>query len=290
MSEGVDYSTARPSPQGLFAAGKRFVVRYGGAGSSDKWLTLGEANALTGAGLSIVANVESTARGLLGGYQIGYTQAAHAHAHFMSCGMPSDRPIYLSADWDVQPSEWATVRTALNGAADAIGRGQVGIYGGRRVIELAQETGAATHFWQTYAWSGDPTHWVSGTHIQQYHNGVRVAGGDCDLDRSMVPDFGQWGTHQGGSTMDTGEHIIQAWSQGNETTPNSTAVAPVTWRIRDEAWQRQVSTALASLSGPVPIVLTAAQIAGLADALRPALAGIVEEVIARTGLTVRPRG
>ncbi len=40
------------------------------------------------------------------------------------------------------------------------------------------------------------------------------------------------------------EQIIEAWRTGQEKTGDGTAVAPVTWRIRDEAWQRSVDAKL----------------------------------------------
>lgn len=188
--EGVDYSTARPSPSGLYTAGKRFAVRYGGAGSTDKQLQPVEALALTRAGLAIVANVEGTKGGMLGGRTVGETWARNADVHFRRCGMPAGRPIYLSCDIDVTAVQWPAVAEALRGAASVIGAGRVGLYGGRRAIEWAIRDRVAAWFWQTYAWSGGV--WVPGIHVRQYRNGVPVAGGDCDLNLAMTVDYGQW--------------------------------------------------------------------------------------------------
>lgn len=199
MTEGVDYSDSRPSPAGLYAAGKRFACRYGGMGTADKWLTATERDALHSAGLAIVANVEGTSRGLIGGARAGAQWATTADNHFRALGMPYNRPIYLSVDWDVQAVEWPTVLQAFQAAALVLGESRVGIYGGRRAIEWAQRDGAAAWFWQTYAWSGSPTTWVPGVHIQQYRNNVTVAGGACDLNRAMTVDYGQW--TNGGKAM-----------------------------------------------------------------------------------------
>lgn len=191
--EGVDYSTARPSPAGLVAAGKQFVIRYGGPGSDNKHLHLDEAQALLDVGLTLVANAEGAEGGMLLGYDVGKSWAASADAAFRACGMPADRPIYLSVDKDVSDAQLPAIRAALDGAAAAIGRSRVGVYGGRRVILDAQKTGKAPWLWQTYAWSNIPVNgWVPGVHIQQYRNRVQVAGGDCDLNRAMTVDFGQW--------------------------------------------------------------------------------------------------
>lgn len=189
--EGVDYSDARPSPAGLWAAGKRFVVRYGGPGGSSKHLGAGELRGLLAAGLSVVANAEGSSGGLAGGRPAGRAWAASADAAFRALGMPPDRPIYLSVDWDVTSSQWPAVAEALRGAADAIGAARVGVYGGIKAITWAKRDRVAAWFWQTYAWSGGA--WLPWTHLQQYRNGVTVAGGDCDLNRAMAADFGQWG-------------------------------------------------------------------------------------------------
>lgn len=287
--EGVDYSTSRPSPVGLYAAGKRFVIRYGGAGSANKWLTIGEAHALHAAGLSIVANVEGTERGLMGGHGVGAAWASQADNHFQGCDMPADRPIYLSADWDVQPDEWPTVANALRGAADAIGHDRVGIYGGRNAIRWARRDGVARWFWQTYAWSGVRTEWIPGNHIQQYHNRVPVAGGEVDLDRSLTVDFGQWPIPREAPLM----------------TDINPATDPHLWRLaqRVEGLTKLLNPSNAGEAMPVVALLeslarkddvalpalTAGNIAALAVALEPAIERAVENVLARTALVVRPK-
>ena len=188
--EGVDYAGSRPDPVKLYAAGKRFAVRYGGPGGSWKHLTAAEARALTAAGLALVANAEGTADGLLGGWSVGADWARSADQHFRGLGMPASRPIYLSVDFNVTSSQWPAVREALRGAASVIGPARVGVYGGRLAIEWARRDGVARWFWQTYAWSAGI--WVPGNHIEQYNNAEQVAGGVVDLCRARVADYGQW--------------------------------------------------------------------------------------------------
>lgn len=190
--EGVDYAWSRPDIGQLTAAGKRFACRYGGAGSTGKQLDPAEADALSAAGVAIVANVEGAADGLLDGWSAGVSWARGAEEHFRSCGMPPDRPIYLSVDFDVTSGQWSAVRDALRGAESVLGAARVGVYGGRRAIEWARRDGVARWFWQTYAWSGGV--WVPGNHIEQYRNGVQLAGATLDLDRALLADFGQWTT------------------------------------------------------------------------------------------------
>lgn len=191
MAEGVDYAwPPHPDPAGLKAAGKVFACRYGGPGTDGKWLHPAEAAALAAQGIAIVANAEGSANGLLGGWSTGVSWATSAARWFASCLMPAGRPIYFSADFDATSTQWPAVRDALRGAASVIGAANVGIYAGLRPIQWARRDNVARWFWQTYAWSGGV--WAAGNHVEQYRNGVIVAGADVDLNRSRVADYGQW--------------------------------------------------------------------------------------------------
>lgn len=210
--EGVDYAGTRPDPVLLHAAGKRFAVRYGGPGGEWKHLTAAELEVLNAAGLAVVSNAEGAASGLLGGFSVGADWARSADRYFRTLGMPADRPIYLSADWDVQPGQWVAVRDALRGAASVIGAGRVGIYGGLNAIQWARRDAVAAWYWQTYAWSGG--RWAPGNQLEQYRNGVTLAGGTVDLCRALVADYGQWMLETGESDVDTAQNnaLSDAWS------------------------------------------------------------------------------
>jgi Rv2525c-like, glycoside hydrolase-like domain/Putative peptidoglycan binding domain len=198
MAEGVDYSSTRPNPAQLYALGKRFVVRYGGPGGDWKHLTAAEAQSLTAAGLALVANAEGTADGMLGGFDTGFAWAHSADLAFQALGMPNDRPIYLSVDFDCGPDkQWAACAQALKGAAAAIGPARVGVYGSYDVMQWAKRDGVARWYWQAYAWSSGQ--WAGHNHLEQYRNGVSLAGGTVDLCRSKVADYGQWGVAQEGT-------------------------------------------------------------------------------------------
>jgi hypothetical protein len=192
--EGVDYAfPPNPAPAVLAAAGKAFACRYGGPGSASKQLTADELAALSAAGIAVVANAEGTTGGLKGGYAAGRSWAQQADDHFRALGMPADRPIYLSVDFDAGSADWPALEAAMDGAGSVLGRGRVGVYGGYDVIAhfVSMKDRLATWYWQTYAWSGG--RWHPAAHIQQYRNGVTLAGADCDLNRAMVADYGQWG-------------------------------------------------------------------------------------------------
>lgn len=189
-TEGVDYAFDKPTVQGLVDAGKKFACRYAGMGSAEKWLTKSEADSLAAAGIAIVAGVEGRSAGLLEGLPAGVLWASQAEKQYRAMGMPGDRPIYFAVDFDVTAEQWPDIADALRGAAGVIGAARVGIYGGRKAMLWARRDQVAAWFWQTYAWSAGK--WVPGNHLEQYKNGVTIGGGDCDLDRALVPDYGQW--------------------------------------------------------------------------------------------------
>lgn len=200
--DGVDYSWARPSPSGLHRAGKRFAVRYlswasSGRGRSvldghtnGKVLTKSEATKLQAAGLDVVSNWEYTARDQLRGRAGGRYDAAEAERIHKACGGPSAAPIYFSTDFDASTSQLSTCHDYLRGAADVLGWDRVGVYGGYRTIDYMADRGV-DWLWQTYAWSRG--RWDGRAQLQQYRNGVRLAGGDVDLNRATTSTYGQWG-------------------------------------------------------------------------------------------------
>ena len=193
--EGVDYSFSRPTPAQLKQAGKRFAVRYVGTTSSGKNLTRPEADALRAAGIELVANYEGRVAGWMsGGRRAGIDAARAAHDDAVSCGMPPDRPVYFSADYNATFDQYKTqVKPCLQGAASVLGVGRVGIYGGIFPVTWAHEDGIAPWMWQTYAWSFGQ--WYPKAQLRQYHNGVTLGSGVVDLCRAMTPEYGQWG-HQ----------------------------------------------------------------------------------------------
>jgi hypothetical protein len=188
--EGVDYASDKPSIAGLVSVGKAFACRYGGPGAPPKHLTAPEAIDLSKAGMWIVANAEGTESGLLGGARVGRDWALSAHDHFLACGMPASRPIYLSVDFDVDSSQWPSVRQALAAAGNVLGPDRVGVYGGLNAVSWAARDGVARWFWQTVGWSDGQ--WFNRAHIRQTRNNVSLVGGTVDLDTAMVSDYGQW--------------------------------------------------------------------------------------------------
>jgi Domain of unknown function (DUF1906) len=191
IRQGVDYSWGRPSPAGLHAAGYTFAARYLSYDTSGKNISKGEADALIAAGVDVVANWEQSADAALDGYSRGKSDAQAAAGEAAAAGMPGDRPIYFSVDFDAQPSQEAAIEAYYDGVAAVLGRNRTGAYGGYYLLNRLFNAGKITWGWQTYAWSYG--NWDSRAQVRQFQNGVTVAGGSCDLDAAMVADFGQWG-------------------------------------------------------------------------------------------------
>ncbi len=189
--EGVDYAFSSPDPSKLYAAGKRFAMRYVGPGTSPKHLTVAEADRIKAAGLSLVTLVEGAAGDAAGGFSVGAAHARSALAMLRQRGFPTDRPMYFAIDYDVSSQSWPAAREYLRGAGSIIGAQLVGIYGEYNAMQWAARDRVAAWFFQTYAWSGGS--WYPGNHVEQYRNHVNMAGGVVDLCRSMKTDFGQWG-------------------------------------------------------------------------------------------------
>jgi len=188
---GVDYAFSNPSPVGLFAAGKRFAMRYVGPGSAPKHLTAAERDKIWAAGLDIVLLAEGNTSDALQGHALGVAHARSARAAATALGAPRAQPIYYAVDFQVTAAQWPKVRDYLQGAAAADGGvDQVGVYGSYNAMAWASHDGAAAWFFQTYAWSGGK--WFAGNDVEQYRNGVALAGGDVDLCRAKVPNYGQW--------------------------------------------------------------------------------------------------
>lgn len=199
--EGVDYSWARPAPADLYKAGKRFAVRYLSWGSSGrgnsilsgasngKVLTKSEADKLQAAGLAVVSNWEFRTDDQMRGRDGGRYDAREAERLHLDRGGDPAAPIYFSTDFDASTAQLTTCYEYLRGCADVLGWDRVGVYGGYRTIAHMHGKGVKW-LWQTYAWSGG--RWHPGAQLQQYKNGVKVAGADVDLNRATTTNFGQW--------------------------------------------------------------------------------------------------
>lgn len=179
--EGVDFSTGRPGGAALAAAGMRFVVRYlypGGKGISAAEIQDYHAHAI-----SVVFNYEGSGRDATS-FANGAADARYAQGFASSLGYP-EAVIYFSIDEQYAPEPVQY----MQGVASVIGISRTGVYGGIGTLNAIHAAGAATYYWQTYAWSG--TQLAEFVHLYQYRNGQSINGAQVDFDRALRPFFGQ---------------------------------------------------------------------------------------------------
>lgn len=191
MSEGIDYSWARPGAEAIRNAGKTFIMRYlypdeqGGKG-----LDLSEVQDARANGLLIGTVYESSGSRALDGYAAGQADAHTSAGQLSALGMDGN-VVYFAVDFDATPDQYETIGQYLDGAASVLGKNKVGLYAGVGPIDALCGGARADYGWQTYAWSGGR---VSGNaNVYQYLNGQTLNGGGVDLCRNLKDDFGAFG-------------------------------------------------------------------------------------------------
>jgi hypothetical protein len=185
---GIDYAWTKPDPAAIAAAGYTFACRYLSR-DATKNLTPAEAQSLAAHGIWVVSNWEYGAQDMLRGYAGGVADAQLALEQAAAAGMPSGRPIYFSADWDVTPAQEAAVLAYLAGADSVLGWSQAGEYGGYYPLKTALDAGATQWAWQTLAWSGGQ--WDGRATIRQTGSAT-IGGVQVDVNQAMAADYGQW--------------------------------------------------------------------------------------------------
>lgn len=194
---GVDYSFDPPTVAELQAAGATFAIRYASEPGHVKNLSRPEAERLSAAGLDVAVVFQRSKAFLLEGHAAGMADAASALDQAQGCGMPAGRPIYFALDIDPRPltaAQWAAVDGYLDGAASVLGRGRVGIYGGKLAIDKVMAAGRAAYGWQTRSWSmvDGQVQWSLRAGLQQYEHNKPLGSGLVDWNRALADDFGQW--------------------------------------------------------------------------------------------------
>lgn len=189
MAFGLDYISGPPI-SAMKAAGVSFVSRYVCQVNNQtqfKIFSGQEALNNSQSGIAMVTNYEWYESRSTEGYNAGVNDAHLADGMARDRGMPADRPIYFSVDFDASVGQ---VSEYFRGVNDAIGVVRTGVYGSYGICKDLKAQGRVQWCWQTYAWSGGQ--WFSGNNVEQYQNGVKLAGADVDYNRSKTADFGQW--------------------------------------------------------------------------------------------------
>src|SRR5882762_4380329 len=226
---GVDYVSG-PAIDALKAAGVTFVCRYLSQENEQtkiKLLSLGEAKMLSQAGIPIVSNYEWYANRAIEGRASGVPDAQIAAAQHAACGGPASKPIYFSVDEDVSGDQ---VADYFRGVSSVIGLARTGAYGSYRVLKYLFDNHLITWGWQAYAWSGGQ--WEIRAHIQQYQNGMSIAGASVDYNRAIKSDFGQWLVGQAVSAERTND-MIDITDKWVATYFKEVAVSPHRWQCNN---------------------------------------------------------
>jgi hypothetical protein len=178
--EGADYSYAHPDPHGYRAAGKLFALRYFSR-TAGKGLSVAERDSLWAADVVIGGLSESTANRALAGHAAGVADGLSARAIARGLDYPDSLPIFYAVDFNATDAQLAgAVGDYLYGVASA--DPHAGVYGGLHTVGYVLDRTIMAWAFQTGAWSAGV--WDARAQIQQYHNGVTVAGGDVDLCRA----------------------------------------------------------------------------------------------------------
>ena len=208
IATGLDYAWAPyPSVGAMIAAGYTFAIRYLSY-SPAKNLTADEARALATGGIAVVCNWEATADGPRQGFGQGAEDAAEAQRQAAACGMPEDRPIYFSVDWDVQAGDMDAVTAYFDGVASVIGLARTGAYSSYDALGWLLASGRIRWAWQSCSTAyseGRNRQPYPGIQLWQNRTPFTFDGADVDGDQALAPDFGQWGA---------GAFVYQAGSGG----------------------------------------------------------------------------
>jgi hypothetical protein len=168
-----------------FKANKyEFVARYLVPVRYRKALTKAEADIIQAAGMKIVSVFETTADRALAGYQAGLRDGLTAKQCAADVGQPEGSCIYFAVDFDPEPGQMQSVIDYIKGCNDATPKLSTGVYGSFDVVTAVKAAGAASHLWQTYAWSGKN---LADCQIFQWENGEQY-----DEDKSYGCE-GWWG-------------------------------------------------------------------------------------------------
>jgi hypothetical protein len=183
---GLDFAWGNPPYDTVKRAGYRFVMRYV-SHDPGKDLDGPELKEWHKRGIGVGLVYESTAGRALQGESAGITDAEYADHRCKELGLPG-LPVYFAVDFDATDAQKPKILNYINGAAKALGKDRVGVYGSFYVVRYLAGKKACKWFWQTYAWSGGNVH--SATHVYQYHNGAKIGSLSCDLNKARSGPIG----------------------------------------------------------------------------------------------------
>ncbi len=155
MFTGIDTAARITAAQAekIKAQGLSFVGRYLIPESYSNAITAKEADVLRGAGLAILLCWELGSEDMKGGAAKGAEHGARARRIAEGMKIPAGTAIYFAADYDVPQKDPPLCEAYLKAAQAALGRYQVGAYGGERLISFLADRGHPIALWQCVAWT-----------------------------------------------------------------------------------------------------------------------------------------
>lgn len=187
VTNGIDFAWGGPSCSTIRTLGYHFAASYWSHDVSKNW-TSGAVGEYHAHGCGTVGTWESTATRTTEGFSAGQDDAHEAIHQAAAVGNTRDA-VLAAIDCDCSITQ---IRSYFQGWHSVLGaRGDA--YGGYYQLTALCTAGLVGHQnWQTYAWSAG--HWASAScaPLEQWSNDHSVAGKDVDLDRAILPNYGQW--------------------------------------------------------------------------------------------------
>lgn len=187
---GADYANAETSLTQIVAHGGKFVCRYASTPGNPKNLTEPELRRIRIAGLTVVSVFETTAARAASGHPSGLEDGAAGRAQHAALGLPVNRPMYFTVDFQPTENEMPAVGRYFHGLREVQPGSPVGCYGGYDTCAYLLEQKLVDYVWQTYAWSGG--RWLDAATLRQVQNGANWGGFLVDVDEAHAADYGQW--------------------------------------------------------------------------------------------------
>jgi len=265
--KGCDFSFSKPNLQQLWDAGYRVILVYL-SDVSSKGVTPAYAAEALSIGFKILPLYETTAGAALGGYSTGVAHATTATRIAANLGIPPEVPIIYALDQDFSTAQLAGSVTRYVEGLNAV-HGDDALYGGYNQLGYLIRHGlAGSQNFQTYAWSGGKWLPVDQAPVEQFHNGVSVAGGvvdDCRVQDNLI----FWEKDMAITAADAKLIAAAVWAADVIPVDPTNSTNP-TWRA-----DNTLATIYFQGKKPFPTVPTAAQVASaVIEALPPSSGGV----------------
>ncbi|PMC63440.1 hypothetical protein CJ204_01055 [Corynebacterium xerosis] len=242
----IDTAARPPAPSVIKAAGHIGHVVYVSPDRTrgslpGKPVSRAHVDAMRAAGLSVAAVWQYGKDGgdappdFRRGHDGGVADARAADKKLDELGL-NDWPVFFAVDVDIDPDtdhrSWEQIRAYMRGAASAIGRDRVGIYGGWKVVEGACRDGLIANLheagkqlaWQTLSWSAGRIHSAAVLYqrvIDTARNpGPKVGGVTVDVNDVLHPYWGQLPRSQAHTGTTPGSVTVTKPKEQNTMKPN----------------------------------------------------------------------